>query len=72
MILYTPMPLELVLEGAEDYWPKYELVSVHGRWVLVERTGVNQAKLVRLLSTNPNDFLDPSFFPGSIITFDAR
>ncbi|MDI3538156.1 MAG: hypothetical protein PWP12_61 [Bacillota bacterium] len=72
MILYTPMPLELVLEGMEDYRPQYEEVVVRGHKLLVERTGVNQAKLVRLLSTNPNDFLDPSFFPGSILTFPAE
>lgn len=72
MILYTPMPLELVLEGLEDYRPQYEEVVVRGHKLLVERTGVNQAKLVRLLSTNPNDFLDPSLFPGSILTFPAE
>ncbi|BCV24998.1 MAG TPA: hypothetical protein GXX50_00050 [Firmicutes bacterium] len=72
MILYTPMPLELVLDGLDAYRPQYEEVTVRGHKVVVERTGVNQAKLVRLLSTNPNDFLDPSFFPGAIITFTGK
>ncbi|HHY92863.1 MAG TPA: hypothetical protein GX511_05940 [Firmicutes bacterium] len=72
MILYTPLPLEQVLEGFETYQPQYEELVYRGHKVLVERTGVNQARLVRLLSTNPNDFLDPSFFPGSIITFSGE
>lgn len=71
-MLYTPMPLELVLAGNEDFKPSYEEVSVRGRKVLVERIDSVHASVVRVISTNPADFLDPTLFPGAIITFEAK
>lgn len=72
MMLYTPMPLELVLAGKDDFNPSYEEVNIRGRKVLVERTDATHASVVRVLSTNPADFLDPTLFPGAVITFQAK
>jgi len=63
--------MEVVLEGLDSFQPQYEETILRGRKVLVEREG-EQAKLVRVLSTNPNDFLDPSLFPGSIVSFETK
>ncbi|MGI6128881.1 MAG: YlzJ-like family protein [bacterium] len=70
--LYTPLPLELVLAGNEEFSPSYEEISVRGRKVLVEKKDSTHASVVRVISTNPSDYLDPTLFPGAVVTFDPK
>jgi len=72
MILHTAMPLELVLAGSNEFKPSYDEIDIRGCKVLVERMDANRASVVRILSTNPADFMDPTLFPGAIITFVAK
>jgi hypothetical protein len=70
-MLWTVMPLEMVMDGSESYQPVYtELPWKNGATLLVEAVGLNSARLVRLISTNPKDYLDPALQPGSIIKFN--
>lgn len=71
MILYTSMPLEIVLEGMDKTY-EYKEIDVGGVKLVVEPMGINQGKIVRLLSSNPQDFLNPNFSPGKIITFSLN
>ena len=66
MVLYTVMPLELVFadkppgeEGAAEMVYLGRRVST--RLVRGER------QIVQLYSTDPQDFLDPRFQPGSVV-----
>lgn len=64
------MPLEVVMEGSDSYQPKYsEIPWKNGGTLMVEETGQNQAKVVRLISSNPADYLDPAVQPGCIIEY---
>ena len=68
MILYTPMQLELVLEGFDTtQYPDYKEIQFDGVPMLVEGAGFGQRRIIKLLSTNPYDYLRPEFLPGSII-----
>lgn len=70
MILYTPLQLELVLEGFDKTnYPKYKEVEYSGVPVLVEDAGMGRKRIVKLLSTNPFDYLKPELLPGSIIEY---
>ena len=70
MILYTVLPIEDVLEGVEED-PVSTIELVMGGLALeVEPLGGFQARIVRVLSTNPNDFLLPHSQPGAIIHMD--
>ncbi|HHY71057.1 MAG TPA: hypothetical protein GX519_05280 [Thermoanaerobacterales bacterium] len=71
MLLYTSMPLEIVLEGMDKKY-EYKEINVDGVKLVVESVGINQSKIVRLLSSNPQDFLNPNFSPGKIITFSFK
>ncbi|MDD4570452.1 MAG: YlzJ-like family protein [Tepidanaerobacteraceae bacterium] len=68
MVLYTSVPLEVVLEGIEKKH-EYQEIEIHGIKLVMEPTGMNQAKIVRVISSNPQDFLNTNFSPGKIITF---
>jgi hypothetical protein len=69
MIIYTSMPLELVYEGFENFIPQHEEIVHNGVSMVVEPFGTHQSKIVRLLSCNPQDYLNPSYSPGSVIHF---
>lgn len=66
MILYTPMQLELVLEGLEEMkHPEVREVTVDGVQLLIEEIGSGYGKVQKVLSTRPGDYLKPEFTPGA-------
>jgi hypothetical protein len=70
MILYTPMQLELVLEGMEEMKkPEVREVDVNGVPALVQDEGLGKGKVVKLLSTDPKDYMNPNLIPGASVSF---
>ena len=60
MMLYTIMPLEMVLEGNDDVNVTYKEIPLpDGDILMVEPTGLNTARVVRLISSNPSHYLNP-------------
>ncbi|WP_461365095.1 YlzJ-like family protein [Candidatus Darwinibacter acetoxidans] len=66
-MLYTVLPLEEVLEGLEEDPPRTIQLAVGEITVEAEPLGSFQARVVRVLSTDPRHFLEPHCQPGSII-----
>ncbi|MGQ9825613.1 MAG: YlzJ-like family protein [Desulfotomaculales bacterium] len=70
MILYTPLPLELVTEGLEKMkQPAVRTVVYAGVPLLLEETGTGTGKVVKLLSTEPQDYLRADLFPGAEVRY---
>lgn len=70
MILYTPMQLELVIEGLKEMKePVTRLVDIGGVTLIIEDTGPSEGRVIRLLSTDPGDYLRPELYPGVVIKF---
>ncbi|MEW6522137.1 MAG: YlzJ-like family protein [Bacillota bacterium] len=59
--LYTIFPPDVVWQDWPVFTDGLRQVAWHGRTVLVGSDG----RVERLLSTDPRDFLDPRFQPGS-------
>jgi hypothetical protein len=59
-ILWTVMPLELVMQAGEEA-PALRSVWQGDRLVMLRADGTVE----RLLSTNPYDYLDPALQPGT-------
>ncbi|ACV63868.1 hypothetical protein Dtox_3116 [Desulfofarcimen acetoxidans DSM 771] len=69
MILYTPMQLELVFEGLEPRQESdYKEVVYKGIPLQVNAGG----EVVRILSTNPYDFLRLDISPGARINLNKQ
>ncbi|HEY8532017.1 MAG TPA: YlzJ-like family protein [Limnochorda sp.] len=66
-MLYTIYPLELVLGEEEGEGPALVELSVAGRPVMAARDPSGGLTLHRLLSTDPADYLNPGFQPGTIL-----
>jgi hypothetical protein len=70
MIMYTPLPLEAVLEGMEDMKDDLSEISLNGVRLQVKMLSQNEAQVVRLISPDPQQYLNPAYAPGSYIHFN--
>ena len=64
-MLHTIVPLEVVFSNKYDDLPNQQLIKVDGVEMLVEPSGFAEAKIVRVLSTDPAHYLNTKFQPGS-------
>lgn len=69
MIHYTPLPLESVFEGWDQPRSAAKEVVIKGVTMLVEPVNESEARIVRVISSNPHDFLNPAIAPGKTISF---
>ena len=66
MLLYTVVPLEVVMaEDEAGPSPEEEVILPRGIRLVVRPDGMGGGIVTRLLSTEPQHFLDPRFSPGS-------
>lgn len=69
MLHYTPLPLELILEGFDEK-RNYREIQFEGVTLLIEEVNSKENKIVQILSTNPQDFLNPKLQPGNLLSFE--
>lgn len=67
MILYTPLPLELIW-CSETNLPAYQEVTLSGITFVIQPTGIGIGKIVQVRSTDPNIYLKPEYQPGQEIS----
>lgn len=67
MILWTVMPLDLIFGPQETSHPPYEEIEYTGTKMQVTRLSDNQWQIIRILSTDPNDYLRTDIQPGTIL-----
>jgi hypothetical protein len=67
LILYTPLPLELVM-SVDDNTSPYQDVELDGVTLVVEPTVAGMGKIVQIRSTDPSVYLRPEFQPGQQIS----
>lgn len=66
MIHWSIMPTEWVASlGQQTYQPHLQECIIEGIQMIVEVFPDGKAQVVRLLSPNPQDYLNPRFQPGS-------
>jgi hypothetical protein len=71
MILHSILPEELVMKGFDEAEYTFSDVTIDGISMQVEFVDNTQAKIVRLYSNNPSDYLDPRYAPGTLIHYVA-
>lgn len=64
MVLYTPLSYDDIFPSEND---ELQLITFMGKSLYVKKNEQNQLEVVQLLSTNPNDFLQRQFQPGTIV-----
>lgn len=66
MIHYTILPMDLIFEEEEDI-PEQKVIEMDGVSLIVEPTSETEYKVVQLLSTDPQHFLNNNYQPGQMI-----
>jgi len=69
MILWSIIPPEMIWGTVNPPSP-YEEIEYNGMKCLVEKTSTTQYRVVRLLTTNPTDYLSTELEPGKLLTYD--
>lgn len=68
-VLYTTLPLDIVMENNEALEDStLQNIKYEGIEMQVELMGWNKFKIIRLYTTDLNHYLDERFQPGSIIS----
>jgi len=67
VIHYAALPLELIFEGCESYDPDYLRLRFARGWIIVEPLSPHSFRVVQLMSSDLQDYLNPQFQPGRII-----
>ncbi|WP_407271522.1 YlzJ-like family protein [Radiobacillus sp. PE A8.2] len=68
MILYTPLSEHDIFPTESTHYDKCETIAHNGKMLQVERLENGTYKVMKLLSTDPQDFLDNRYCPGEIIS----
>ena len=75
MILYTYQSMESIFPVQDEEYSKQEMVDIPGGQLVLERSPAGEGsaaqdfRIVRLLSTDPNMFLDAKYQPGQPYSF---
>lgn len=69
MTIWSIVPIEMILSNAASP-TAYEEIECSGMKCLVEKIGPAQCRVVRLLTTDPSDYLRAELQPGTILTYE--
>lgn len=72
MIHYTPLPLEQVFEGFDQMKFNYREIQIDQMTMVVEPMSETEGRIVRLISPNPQDYLNAHYSPGTVIKFHPQ
>ncbi len=68
MILYTTMPQEFIFPTEAESFTKQQTVTYQGVSLIVEQMDAQNVQVVRVLSSDPQHFLDERICPGAKIS----
>lgn len=68
MILYTPLCETDVFPIHEADYANYEYVSYEGKLLYVEKQADGSYQLIQLISTDPQDYLNKAYQPGTLLS----
>ncbi|TLS37385.1 YlzJ-like family protein [Pseudalkalibacillus caeni] len=70
MILYTIMPHDAVFPVEESEYSNQSVIEWNGVQLLVERHSLTQCRIIQVLSTNPEDFMNVMTQPGQMLSME--
>jgi hypothetical protein len=71
LVLYTPMPPELIWATEPSETIALQEVEHEGVTLIVQPTGMNTGRIMQIKSTDPYVFLKREYQPGRTISFTA-
>lgn len=69
MVIYTPIPVDFLFNYSEDKARRFTEFPYGEARVVAEMSAEGSYRVVRVISSDPQDFLRPELQPGSVIVF---
>lgn len=71
MLVYSVMPPQWTLEGFGENYKRIQ-ETIDGVTVELEPAGENAVRIARVISTNPQDYLNPNLQPGRLLSYTIK
>ena len=72
MIIHSVVPMSMIMENKESTGLKHTIeVEYKGELLEVQQISNNSCKVVRLISTSPDAYMDNEMQPGSILNLPS-
>lgn len=68
MIFYSIIPHEAVFTGDDEHAEAQMPITINGVQLIVQPYSDQEWQVVRLISSNPSDFLNEKYQPGQLIS----
>ncbi|RKQ37536.1 YlzJ-like family protein [Oceanobacillus halophilus] len=68
MILYTPLSESDIFPHTDNAYENRQCISYDGKLMIADKNNDGTFQLVQLMSTDPQDFLNEKYLPGSILS----
>ena len=69
MTHYSVIPIEDIFQDYNKFAPVYEDIELNGCLMQIEPLSGYQARIIRLYSCNPQDYLNEKYAPGTMISY---
>lgn len=70
MVLWTIVPEEVIFSDYYKAISAYEEINYSGTMLITEILSPGQYRIVRIMSTDPQDFLRPELQPGTVLSYN--
>ncbi|AXI09135.1 hypothetical protein CV093_09945 [Oceanobacillus sp. 143] len=67
MILYTPLAITDIYPDISNTFENRTYIEYEGKLIAVDKNTDGSYQMIQLLSTDPQDFLNDNYAPGTII-----
>ncbi|NLA25909.1 MAG: hypothetical protein GX878_00790 [Firmicutes bacterium] len=67
LIHHAALPPELIFQGCDSYAPEYLTIPFARGSIVVEPLSTTDLRIVRLMSSDLQDYLNPGLQPGRVI-----
>ncbi|MFD1850326.1 YlzJ-like family protein [Oceanobacillus bengalensis] len=68
MILYTPLSESDIFPSSENAYKNRECINYNGKMIIADKTDDGSYQMVQLISTDPQDYLDQRYIPGTFLS----
>lgn len=69
MIIYSPLPIETIFDGYDQMKLNYREVQFGNITMVIEQISDAEGRIVRVISPDPQDYLNPQYQPGKTFSF---
>lgn len=72
MVYYSIFPIEETFAEEEEEESELVELEVNGVTMLINQTEIDKGEIVRIISSNPQDYMNAAYQPGTMVNFEPQ